>query len=131
MQKDTKTAIAFSGILIGLLVAFAALRGVNAPSTSSTVAVSIENGTQIIDLSAKGGFSPAYIEAAAGLPTELRVSTNGTYDCSSTIVIPSLSYAKTLPPTGVEKIQLDASQAQGVLDGTCGMGMYSFKIAFK
>ena len=132
MQKDTKTALVLCGVAVGFLVLFVAVRNGNKPTLATeNTSVNIVNGVQIIDLSAKGGFSPPYIEATAGLPTELRVATNGTYDCSSTLVIPSLNYQKTLEPTGVETIQLSASQAQGTLDGTCGMGMYDFEIAFK
>lgn len=132
MQKDTKTALVLCGVAVGFLVLFVVVRNGNKPTLATeNASVNIVKGVQIIDLAAKGGFSPPYIEATAGLPTELRVATNGTYDCSSTLVIPSLNYQKTLEPTGVETIQLNASQAQGTLDGTCGMGMYDFEIAFK
>lgn len=91
----------------------------------------MENGIQIITLTAKGGFSPQSVEAQSGVPTELRVMTNGTYDCSSTLIIPALGYDEILKPTGTEVIAISADQAQGNLDGTCGMGMYNFEIAFK
>lgn len=94
-------------------------------------AVTVENGVQVIDLTANGGYSPRYIVAQAGMPTELHVITNGTYDCSSSIVIPALGYQKLLAPTGEEKVEISADQASGTLRGTCGMGMYSFEIAFK
>ncbi len=132
MQKDSKTALIFCGAAVGLLVLFFALRN----DGSSTVAtdngsVSTENGTQVIDLAAKGGYTPSFVEAKAGVPTELRVATNGTYDCSSSLIIPSLGYQAMLKPTGTETIALTAAQAQGTLEGTCGMGMYRFEIAFK
>jgi Cu+-exporting ATPase len=92
--------------------------------------VSIQNGIQIINVTAKGGFSPQYIQAQKGIPTELHVATNGTYDCSSTLVIPRLGYSEALEPTGVETIKLSAAEAQGNLDATCGMGMYDFEINF-
>jgi plastocyanin domain-containing protein len=132
MQKDSKTALIFCGVAVGMLVLFFALRN-NNPSTVATgnEVISNENGTQIIELAAKGGFTPSFVEAKAGVPTELRVATNGTYDCSSTLVIPSLGYQATLKPTGTEAIPLTAAQAKGTLEGTCGMGMYKFQIAFK
>lgn len=132
MQKDSKTALIFCGVAVGLLVLFFALRNNDAATVATEGgAVNIENGTQVIDLAAKGGFTPSFVEATAGVPTELHVTTNGTYDCSSTLIIPSLGYQATLKPTGTETIPLSAAQAKGTLEGTCGMGMYKFSIAFK
>lgn len=131
MQKDTQTALLFCGIGVMLLVIFFSLRSSASPQLTTDGAVSIENGVQIIDISAKGGFSPSIVQASAGIPTELRVATNGTYDCSSTLVIPALGYDETLSPTGTEVIALTAEQAQGTLEATCGMGMYKFEITFE
>jgi len=61
----------------------------------------------------------------------LKISTNGTYDCSSSLVIPSLNYRKFLQPTGVEEITIPKDKAIGKLRGLCGMGMYSFEIRFQ
>lgn len=91
----------------------------------------MQDGVQVIDLAAKGGYSPRFIQAKAGVPTELRVTTEGTFDCSSSLVIPTLGYQKILEPTGVETIQISSDEASGTMQGTCGMGMYSFKIAFE
>ncbi len=44
--------------------------------------VSIINGIQIIEVQAKGGYSPRKSTAKAGLPTVLRFNTNGTFDSS-------------------------------------------------
>lgn len=118
---------------MGLLVLSFALKNnhVADGGTDGNGAVSMHNGVQIVDLTAKGGYSPNYIEATAGVPTELRVTTSGTFDCSSSLVIPSLGYQKILEPTGVALIAISADKAQGTLEGTCGMGMYDFAIAFK
>jgi len=91
----------------------------------------ITDGTQIIDISAKGGYSPRVVIAKAGVPTVLRVATSGTFDCSASLVIPKLSYQKFLKPSGTEDIAISAEQAQGTLQGTCAMGMYSFQIKFE
>ena len=92
--------------------------------------VSIVNGRQIIDLRAKGGYQPRITIATAGIPTTLRVNTNGTFDCSAIIRIPSLDIGKVLPQTGDTDIDL-GSPKSGILNGTCGMGMYPFEIDFK
>ena len=92
--------------------------------------VTTENGKQIITIAAKGGYAPRKTTAQAGIPGTLRIATNNTFDCSSSIVIPSLNYRKYLPPTGNTDLEIPA-QARGTkLQGLCGMGMYSFEIAF-
>lgn len=88
-------------------------------------------GKQIISILAKGGYSPQKISAKAGEETVLRLSTNKTFDCSASVIIPALSYEMTLPPTGSQDVPIRKDQAQGTLRGSCSMGMYGFEIAFK
>lgn len=92
--------------------------------------VTIVGGRQIIDLRARGGYSPRKSVAKAGIPTILRVYTSGTFDCSSIIRIPSMSIFKNLPQTGSTEIDLGSPKAS-ILQGTCGMGMYHFEIDFE
>ena len=92
--------------------------------------VSILDGKQFIDLTAKGGYTPRKSLAKAGLQTTLRVNTSGTFDCSSSIRIPSMDISRILPQTGVTDIDLGTPQL-GTLSGTCGMGMYPFEISFQ
>ena len=91
--------------------------------------VTIVDGKQIIEIRAKGGYQPRISLAKAGIPTILRFNTSGTFDCSSSIRIPSLNISKILPQTGVTDIDL-GTQKVGTLQGTCGMGMYPFEIDF-
>ena len=92
--------------------------------------VSIVDGKQIIDITAKGGYFPRKSTAKAGIPTILRFNTSGTYDCSASLRIPSLDVTKNLPPSGVTEVKIESPVA-GILDGTCGMGMYPFEIDFQ
>ncbi|HEY4509305.1 MAG TPA: cupredoxin domain-containing protein [Candidatus Paceibacterota bacterium] len=92
--------------------------------------VSIVNGKQIIQIQARGGYQPRRSTAKAGLPTILRFSTSGTFDCSSFVRIPSLGMSKSLPQTGSTDIDIGVNQV-GVLQGMCGMGMYPFEINFQ
>lgn len=133
MQKDTKIAAGICAVIVGLLIVSQVfMRSDNGTVQNDLAApVVMENGVQVITIAAKGGYSPQSIQAQRGVPTELRVTTNGTYDCSSVLVIPSLGYNGNLKATGTETIEISADQAQGTLDGTCGMGMYSFEIAFQ
>lgn len=93
--------------------------------------VRIVNDQQIIALEAKGGFSPTVSIAKAGIPSVLQISTNGTYDCSSAVSIPSLGYRENLPATGVANVEIPAQKAGTTINGTCSMGMYSFSISFE
>ncbi len=93
--------------------------------------VSIKDGTQYIDLSAKGGYSPRLSVAQAGIPTKLKVATSATFDCSASLTIPSIGYRDILPPSGTTEIDIPAQEAGTTLQGTCAMGMYSFAIKFE
>lgn len=127
MKFSTQAAIA-AGIFI--LIAVALTRGGN-PSGSapdgSNGNVSVVDGQQIVTIRAKGGYLPGTTDVKAGIPTILRVITSATYDCSSAIRIPSLRIGKNLPPSGTTDIALGTLQP-GILQGTCGMGMYRFEL---
>ena len=86
--------------------------------------------SQIIEITAKGGYTPRVSIAKAGIPTILRFNTNGTFDCSSSVRIPSLDIFKYLPQSGTTDIDLGI-QSAGTLNGSCGMGMYPFEIQFQ
>jgi plastocyanin domain-containing protein len=102
----------------------------NTESTTPTSNVTIENGRQIVSLNVRGGYNPRKSVAKANISTILRFSTNNTFDCSSSIRIPSMNINKILPQSGTTDIDLGVSKV-GILSGTCGMGMYSFEIDFQ
>lgn len=91
----------------------------------------IKDGVQYITINAKGGYSPRLSTAQAGIPTKLIVKTNGTYDCSASLVVRAVGYQKILPKTGEEIIDLGIPKAGTPIRGVCGMGMYSFEIDFQ
>ncbi len=99
--------------------------GVAVPSDGNNTSI-VEN-QQIIELRAKGGYTPKVSRAQAGIPTILRVTTSGTFDCSSALRIPSLQVSKNLPATGVTDIVL-GTLTSGTIQGNCSMGMYPFSI---
>lgn len=129
------------GIIITLLIVTVFVGGValvaskssnenSLASTGSVNNVTVVDGIQLIDLKVKGGYSPQKSIAQAGLPTVLRFNTNGTFDCSSSVRIPSLNIDKFLPQTG--ELQVDIGiQSAGVFRGFCSMGMYPFEIDFR
>lgn len=92
--------------------------------------VEIRDGVQYVTINARGGYSPKVSRAEANIPTKLIVKTNGTYDCSTALVIRSIGYQKILPQTGEEIIDIGTPQ-HGVLQGLCSMGMYNFSVYFQ
>jgi plastocyanin domain-containing protein len=124
-------AIVFVVVIVGIF-GFVAMSSSNNTSSSNSTGTTVtqEGDKQVLELTAKGGYSPGTVTAEANKPTILRVKTNNTFDCSSSLNIPSLSVRKSLPSTGTTDIEI-AAQAPGTsIKGTCGMGMYNFTIKF-
>ena len=129
-MKETAISIIIVGIIIAAAVVFKPARAQAKTEDVTVENVTIVDGKQIIDITAKGGYTPRKSIAKAGIPTILRFNTNGTFDCSAALSIPSLDVNKNLPPTGTTEIVIENPSA-GVLDGTCGMGMYPFEVDFQ
>ncbi len=125
-MKSTAISIIFSVALIGVAFMFAT----RSPEASSVDNVSVENGTQIVKITAKGGYTPTLTEASANTPTTLRIETSGTFDCTSSLRVPSIGYQQNLPPTGATDIELPPQKSGSVVQGVCGMGMYNFTVRF-
>lgn len=120
----------FSSIIVsGALVWFALSLGNEVPGPVS--AVRVEDGTQIIHVLARGGYSPRQVIAKADMPTVLEIETKGTYDCSSALNIPKIGFQKSLPASGTTKVDIPQELARDTLDGVCAMGMYSFQVRFE
>ena len=131
MNKSIFISVVVSGLFIGTAFWFVSLSPNTDKDGGTVPTATITDGKQIIDISAKGGYSPRKVVAKAGIPTILRVSTKGTFDCSASLVIPKLSYQKFLQPSGIEDIAISAEQAQGTIQGLCSMGMYNFQVVFQ
>ena len=110
---------------IGYVVGGGSTKSV-APSAAN---VRMKNGTQMVEIRAKGGYNPRVSIAKAGVPTVLRFITSGTFDCSASIRIPSLGVSQILPQSGSTDVAIQ-NPAAGILQGTCGMGMYPFSVQF-
>lgn len=91
--------------------------------------VTIADGKQIIAVKARGGYYPRVSVAQAGIPTIIRFSTNGTFDCSAAVRIPALNVYTMLPSSGTKDIDIGTPKA-GALQVMCGMGMYYFTVKF-
>ncbi len=128
-MKSTTASIIIAIIIIGASIFIAG--GNNNNSASEKINnVSIVDGKQFITISAKGGYSPRNTIAKAGVPTVIKVSTNGTFDCSSALRIPNLNYSNNLPSSGETLIDVPPQKIGTTIRGLCAMGMYNFSVNF-
>jgi plastocyanin domain-containing protein len=134
-MNKTALIIITVGLIVGLGIIF--LGGVKANNNTNNTSIrpiqntEIKDGIQYITINVKGGYSPKISTAKAGIPTKLIMKTNGTYDCSASLVIRSVGYQKILQKTGEEVIDLGTPIVGTPIRGVCGMGMYSFQINFQ
>lgn len=127
----TTTAIIIAVIIIGGAILLINGRSDGTPAQQENIQnVSVVDGKQIIEIKAKGGYTPRISTAKAGIPTILRFDTNGTFDCSASVRIPSMNISELLPNSGSKDIDLGSPKA-GAIQGSCGMGMYPFQINFQ
>ncbi len=127
-MKATTISIIIAVILIGGALMRSSGAG-NTPQVNGNN-VTIVDGKQIIEISAKGGYNPRKSIAKAGIPTVIRFNTNGTFDCSSSVRIPSLGISRLLPQSGSTDIDVGSPKI-AILEGSCGMGMYPFEVDFR
>lgn len=128
-MKAIVIAVLIATALIGGALMLANTKGGAVPVVNKNN-VTIVDGKQIIEIRAKGGYLPEKSVAKAGIPTVLRFDTRGTFDCSSSVRIPSMDISKMLPQTGTTDIDIGI-QTAGTFNGTCGMGMYPFEVEFQ
>jgi plastocyanin domain-containing protein len=129
---------AFWIVLVGAAAAgviLIASRGSSAPAQPGGPAlagsnVTMENGVQVVEIRARGGYLPGRSVAKAGIPTIIRFKTSGTFDCSLAMRIPSKNISMFLPQTGSTDVDIGTSSA-GTLQGMCSMGMYRFAVEFQ
>ncbi len=128
-MKVAVIAIAIAVVLIAGAI-FTSRDNNNNSVAESTSNASVSGDKQIVEITAKGGYSPRTVVAKADTPTIVRVKTEGTFDCSSALTIPSIGYRKNLPASGTTDIEIPAQKAGSVLQGVCSMGMYGFQVQF-
>src|SRR3989344_682450 len=117
-MKFAPLAIVISALVIGGAIIFSE-RGGASSATPTVINTSIVDGTQIIEINAKGGYSPRMTIAKANIPTVLTVKTQGTFDCSAALSIPALNYRTNLLPSGETKIEIPPQKAGTTLQGLC------------
>lgn len=131
MQKNIFISIVISVAIIGGVLYFVYDKPVSPEEVSGDVEsknVEMRDGVQYVTITALGGYSPRISIVEPNVPTKLVVKTQGTYDCSASLVIRSVDFQKTLQPNGEEIIDLGSLETSETIKGLCGMGMYSFQI---
>ena len=118
-------------LAIGAALIFVYKAGSSSEPNQSAPSTKVENGVQIVDLVAKGGYSPRIIQVQPNLPIKLKVETKNTFDCSSAFHIPSLKISKSLPPIGISEFDIPALTPGQSLEGNCSMYMYRFTLVAK
>jgi plastocyanin domain-containing protein len=127
-----KIILIFTGMafLITLLIFIATRQSSNSSQTQTDNVTTAEDGKQIITITAKGGYFPRTTNAKANTETTLLIETRSTFDCSSSLVIPSLNYKKLLPRSGGTAIDLPPQKPGTSIRGLCSMGMFNFTLNF-
>jgi len=128
MQKETIISIIISITLIGGALYFVSNKSTSTGEALQFKNVEVRDGVQYVTIIAKGGYSPHTTEIKGGIPTKLIVKTDGTYDCSASLVVRSAGFQKILQPTGEEIIDLGIPKSGEKIQGVCSMGMYNFQI---
>lgn len=104
--------------------------GGNAQQELRKTNVFMDGDMQIVEITAKGGYSPRVTRAKSGIPTMIKFITHGTFDCSSAVTIPSIGFSTNLPPGGEASVNIPAQSSGSSLKGSCSMGMYHFEVQF-
>jgi plastocyanin domain-containing protein len=129
MKYTASLITIFLVALLGFLL-FSGNKNESPTNTTGGSNVTEADGAQSITLNVKGGYFPRTSFAKANMPTTLIFKTNGTFDCSSAVRIPSLKLQAFLPSTGEKEMIIPPQQPGTALQGTCSMGMYNFIINF-
>jgi plastocyanin domain-containing protein len=138
MKTSTIRFLAVGAAVVAGAAIFFVTRHAPSSTTANDSAAAAPTGNasqpanaQAIEVVAKGGYTPSTATAKAGVPVALKIRTDGTFDCTATVKIPSMNWSKHLGPTEEVTVQIPPQKAGSTLVGVCSMGMYNFKITFE
>ena len=93
-----------------------------------TVAAGVGAGGVLeVDVTVKGGYQPAAIEAKAGQPLRLNFTRREASLCGEEVVLPEFGKRAHLPENTTVEIEVTPAEP-GEYEFTCGMNMYKGKI---
>lgn len=116
-------------VLGGMFYMTSSRGGTNTSESRSAATISTE-GKQVIEITAKGGYTPSEITAKADTASVLKITTKNTFDCSLALRIPTLNVKKTLPMSGDTLFEIPPQKTGSEIKGICSMGMYYFTVKF-
>jgi Cu+-exporting ATPase len=87
----------------------------------------VTNGTQIVGVTVRGGYSPGVVRVAPGVPVRLVVNRQEDSACSERLLVPDLGVDVVLPAFARTTVQLPAMD-EDTHEFTCGMGMLHGRI---
>ena len=82
----------------------------------------ISNGTQLLKVTVKGGYSPDVIEVAQDMPVRIEFDRQESGDCSSRVVFPDFKINQPLPAYATTAVEFTPRKV-GTYGFACGMNM--------
>lgn len=93
-------------------------------------AVSSAGGVQVVDVTVKGGYTPAIIEVEQGKPVQLNFFRDEEASCSEELVFPEFHIRRELPAHQTILVELFPEKT-GSFEFTCGMHMLRGRLVVK
>jgi plastocyanin domain-containing protein len=93
----------------------------------SVAARSGAGGTQVVDVTVKGGYQPSSIIAKAGQPLRLNFTRRESTLCGEEVVLPEFGKRAHLPENSTVALEI-TPEKPGEYEFTCGMNMYKGKL---
>lgn len=84
-------------------------------------------GAQEVEVVVRGGYDPAEIRVARGVPVRLVFDRRETSSCSEEVVFPDFGIRRFLPANQKTSVEIVPEKA-GIYEFTCGMGMLRGKL---
>lgn len=114
-------------VIIGGVVAIALVLWYFFGERESVTATVTESGTQEINVTVKGGYSPDVIVVKKGAPVRLNFYRDETSSCSEQVVFGDFGIAKDLPAFKTTPVEFTPDKA-GEFIFACGMNMLRGKL---
>ena len=96
----------------------------------SVAAREAAGGVQVVDVTVKGGYQPASIEAQAGRTLRLNFTRREATPCGEEVVFPEFGRRAHLPEGDSVSVEVTPTEP-GVYEFTCGMNMYKGRIVVR
>ena len=93
----------------------------------AVAAQSVAGGTQVIDVTVKGGYQPALITVKEGQPVRLNFTRCEASTCGEEVILPEFGKRAHLPQNVTVPIEVTPPRT-GEYEFTCGMNMYKGKL---